>query len=177
MNESLRVTSNEVRALHVHLHRAPEGHAIRHQELAGLSEVSALPGHGEVNAELVDAVLGEAAKFAQEVLDPLNREGDKQGAQLADGKSHRAQGLQGGLPQVRRGGLERPRRATGVRRAGVAARHRDAGAGNLEEREHGAVPVPDADLGRARGAEGPRLRRSRREPTCPSSPRASGPAP
>jgi len=56
------------------------------KELAGLAEVSALPGFGEVNAELVDAVLGEAGKFAQEVLDPLNREGDKQGAQLADGK-------------------------------------------------------------------------------------------
>jgi alkylation response protein AidB-like acyl-CoA dehydrogenase len=56
------------------------------KELAGLSEVSALPGHGDVNAELVEAVLGEAAKFAQEVLDPLNRQGDKQGAQLADGK-------------------------------------------------------------------------------------------
>jgi alkylation response protein AidB-like acyl-CoA dehydrogenase len=56
------------------------------RELAGLSEISALPGHSEVNPELVDAVLGEAAKFAQEVLDPLNRDGDKQGAQLADGK-------------------------------------------------------------------------------------------
>ena len=56
------------------------------KELAGLSEVSALPGHGDVNAELVEAVLGEAAKFAQEVLDPLNQQGDKQGAQLADGK-------------------------------------------------------------------------------------------
>ncbi len=56
------------------------------RELAGLSEVSALPGHGEINAELADAVLGEAAKFAQEVLDPLNREGDQQGARLADGK-------------------------------------------------------------------------------------------
>ncbi len=56
------------------------------RELAGLSEVSALPGHGEVNAELADAVLGEAAKFAQEVLDPLSREGDQQGAQLADGR-------------------------------------------------------------------------------------------
>jgi len=55
-------------------------------ELAGLSEVAALPGHGEITADLVDAVLGEAAKFAQEVLDPLNRQGDKQGARLADGK-------------------------------------------------------------------------------------------
>jgi len=56
------------------------------RELAGLSEVSALPGFGEVNAELADAVLAEAGKFAQEVLDPLNRDGDKQGARLADGK-------------------------------------------------------------------------------------------
>jgi alkylation response protein AidB-like acyl-CoA dehydrogenase len=55
-------------------------------EIAGLPEVTTLPGFGEVNAELVDAVLGEAAKFAQEVLDPLNRSGDQQGAQLADGK-------------------------------------------------------------------------------------------
>jgi alkylation response protein AidB-like acyl-CoA dehydrogenase len=55
-------------------------------ELAGLSEVSALPGHAEVNAELVDQVLDEAGKFAQEVLDPLNRDGDKQGAKLADNK-------------------------------------------------------------------------------------------
>ena len=54
-------------------------------ELAGLAEVTALPGCEEVNAELVDAVLGEAAKFAREVLDPLNREGDKAGATLADG--------------------------------------------------------------------------------------------
>jgi len=56
------------------------------RELAGLAEVAALPGCEEVNSELVDAVLGEAAKFAREVLDPLNREGDKEGARLAEGK-------------------------------------------------------------------------------------------
>ena len=56
------------------------------RELAGLSEITALPGFGEVNAELAEAVLGEAAKFGQEVLEPLNREGDKQGAKLVDGK-------------------------------------------------------------------------------------------
>ncbi len=53
-------------------------------ELAGLNEVSKLPGCEEVNAELVEAVLGEAAKFAEEVLEPLNRVGDKEGAKLAD---------------------------------------------------------------------------------------------
>src|SRR5262245_3450184 len=56
------------------------------KELAGLHEVTSLPGCAEVNAELVDAVLGEAAKFGQEVLDPLNREGDKEGSRFADGK-------------------------------------------------------------------------------------------
>ena len=54
-------------------------------ELAGLDEVARLPGCEDVNAELVEAVLGEAAKFAQEVLEPLNRVGDKEGARLAGG--------------------------------------------------------------------------------------------
>src|SRR5688572_26462998 len=54
-------------------------------EFAGLGEIGALPGCAEVNAELVDAVLTEAGKFAQGVLDPLNRSGDRQGAQWRDG--------------------------------------------------------------------------------------------
>jgi 3-(methylthio)propanoyl-CoA dehydrogenase len=56
------------------------------RELAGLEEVAALPGCEEVNAELVEAVLGAAATFARDVLDPLNRSGDRQGARLNDGK-------------------------------------------------------------------------------------------
>ena len=55
------------------------------RELADLEGVSALPGCGEVNAELLDAVFEEAAKFAREVLDPLNRSGDRQGARVDDG--------------------------------------------------------------------------------------------
>jgi alkylation response protein AidB-like acyl-CoA dehydrogenase len=56
------------------------------QELVGLDDIAALPGCEEVSADVVDAVLAEAAKFAQEVLDPLNSSGDKQGARLVDGK-------------------------------------------------------------------------------------------
>ena len=55
-------------------------------QIAGLAEVSAMPQYGEINAELVAAVLDEAARFAQEVLEPLNRSGDQQGARLADGQ-------------------------------------------------------------------------------------------
>ncbi len=54
-------------------------------EFAGLGGIAALPGCEEVNAELVEAVLAEAGKFAQGVLDPLNRGGDKAGAQWRDG--------------------------------------------------------------------------------------------
>jgi alkylation response protein AidB-like acyl-CoA dehydrogenase len=54
-------------------------------EIAGLDEVLALPGFEEITAELVDAVLAEAGKFAREVLDPLNRSGDTNGATLANG--------------------------------------------------------------------------------------------
>jgi 3-(methylthio)propanoyl-CoA dehydrogenase len=51
-------------------------------ELAGVSELSALPGFEEVTPELAEAVLDEAAKLATEVLAPLNKPGDEQGARL-----------------------------------------------------------------------------------------------
>ena len=53
-------------------------------ELAGLAEVAALPAFAdqEVGPELVEAVLEEAAKLATEVLAPLNKSGDRQGARI-----------------------------------------------------------------------------------------------
>ena len=56
------------------------------KELVGLDQISAMPECAEVTAELVDAVLEEAAKFAAAVLDPLNRSGDREGVRLVDGK-------------------------------------------------------------------------------------------
>jgi 3-(methylsulfanyl)propanoyl-CoA dehydrogenase len=50
--------------------------------LAGLDQLSALPGYQEVTPDLVEAVLTEAAKLAGEVLAPLNQPGDRQGASL-----------------------------------------------------------------------------------------------
>lgn len=57
-------------------------------ELADFAEIAALPAFAEheAGAELVEAVLNEAAKLAAEVLDPLNYPGDLQGASIgADG--------------------------------------------------------------------------------------------
>lgn len=54
------------------------------QELAGLEQVVALPGCEEASPDVVDAILEEAARFSGEVLSPLNRVGDTNGAQWKD---------------------------------------------------------------------------------------------
>ena len=54
------------------------------QELAGLEQVVALPGCEEATPDVVDAILEEAARFSGEVLSPLNRAGDTNGAKWKD---------------------------------------------------------------------------------------------
>ena len=54
------------------------------QELAGLDQVVSLPGCEEASPDVVDAILEEAARFSGEVLSPLNRVGDRDGARWKD---------------------------------------------------------------------------------------------
>ncbi|MFS2122691.1 acyl-CoA dehydrogenase [Pseudomonas sp. Pseusp97] len=62
------------------------------RELKLLETVNQLPGHEEMNGELVDAILNEAARFAQGVLAPLNSVGDRQGARWQAGDVRTADG-------------------------------------------------------------------------------------
>lgn len=55
------------------------------KDIAGLEEICALPGNEECSVDLVESILEEAAKFASGVLDPINRNGDNQGAVVKDG--------------------------------------------------------------------------------------------
>ncbi len=52
------------------------------EELAHFDRVSALPGCEEFSSDLIEAILEEAAKFANGVISPLNWPSDQQGAKL-----------------------------------------------------------------------------------------------
>ena len=62
-------------------------------ELAGLTEVNALPGCEDATPETVDAVLEENAKFCSEVVAPLNFAGDKEPSYWHDGKVTTSKGF------------------------------------------------------------------------------------
>ncbi len=63
------------------------------KEVAGLDAVCGLPGHEETTPDVVLAILEEAGKFAGGVLDPINRQGDVQGARWKDGVVTAADGF------------------------------------------------------------------------------------
>ena len=56
------------------------------KELAGLDELARLPGCAEATPDVVEQILAENAKFAAEILAPLNAPGDRAGSVLADGE-------------------------------------------------------------------------------------------
>ena len=51
-------------------------------QLVGDQSLVGLPGLPDYSTELTDAVLEEAARFAEGVLDPINRLGDRTGAPI-----------------------------------------------------------------------------------------------
>jgi alkylation response protein AidB-like acyl-CoA dehydrogenase len=69
------------------MYRAPvEEIAFTLKHVAGLEEALEAGLFGDLTSDLVDAVLGEAGRFASEEIAPLARVGDEHGALLKDGK-------------------------------------------------------------------------------------------
>ncbi|HEX5638894.1 MAG TPA: acyl-CoA dehydrogenase [Burkholderiaceae bacterium] len=62
-------------------------------ELAGLKQIQALPGCEDATEETVTAVLEENARFMAEVVAPLNRTGDVEGAKWDNGRVTTAPGF------------------------------------------------------------------------------------
>ncbi|MFJ3259530.1 acyl-CoA dehydrogenase [Pseudomonas sp. NPDC086581] len=73
-------------------------------DLQLLDTLNRLPGQEEMNGELVDAILNEAARFAQGVLAPLNVIGDRQGARWEAGEVRTADGWRKAYRQFVEGG-------------------------------------------------------------------------
>jgi acyl-CoA dehydrogenase len=63
------------------------------ENLIGADRIAALPGCEHVNADLSQAVLEEAGRFAAGVLAPLNAPGDHEGARWHDGEVRTPQGF------------------------------------------------------------------------------------
>lgn len=57
-------------------------------ELGYLERFRALAGGDDLSAELAEAILSEASRFATGVLSPLNGQGDRQGPRWNDGEVH-----------------------------------------------------------------------------------------
>ena len=55
------------------------------EEVAGLDELAQLPGYEAASADLVEAILEEAAKLAGNELAPLNQPADRAGSLLENG--------------------------------------------------------------------------------------------
>ncbi len=86
-------------------------------ELAGLAHVAKLPGFEDAGPETVEAILDEAAKFASQVLAPINAEGDAVGCTWKDGEVTTPPGFKQAYAQFVAGGgmASTPRSTSEVR--------------------------------------------------------------
>ncbi len=73
-------------------------------ELIGLDRIAPSPTREALTPDLADAILDEAARFAADVLAPLNQPGDKQGSTWSDGEVRTPDGFRDAYAQFVAGG-------------------------------------------------------------------------
>jgi hypothetical protein len=73
-------------------------------ELLEAAQLAQCPGLAEYSDELAGSVLEEAARFAQSVLDPLNKPGDTEGARWTPDGVVSAPGFKDAYQQFTAGG-------------------------------------------------------------------------
>jgi alkylation response protein AidB-like acyl-CoA dehydrogenase len=77
--------------------------------LLGPQPLAGCPAHAEYSAELADSVLSESARFAEGVLDPINRSGDQEGAHWSEHGVRTARGFREAYQQFVAGGWQQLR--------------------------------------------------------------------
>ena len=76
------------------------------QKLADLDGILAMPAHADLDADTVDAVLQENARFVEEVIAPLNRAGDLQSARWEEGEVRTTPGFKKAFQEFAQGGWQ-----------------------------------------------------------------------
>ncbi len=76
------------------------------KHLAGIDEIARIPGFEEAGFDTAQAVLEECARFNQEVLAPLNWEGDRNPSALKNGVVHTTPGFKQAFKQYAEGGWQ-----------------------------------------------------------------------
>ena len=87
------------------MYRAPlrEMHFVL-EELLQASRLSQFPDFADYSSDVADSILEEAGRFAETVLDPINRSGDEQGARWTDQGVVAAPGFRAAYQQFAAGG-------------------------------------------------------------------------
>lgn len=111
-------------------------------ELAELDGIAQMPGCEEASADVVTAVLEEASRFAEEVLSPLNRVGDREGARFQDGQVTMPKGFKEAYKLFAESGWTALGRKIGVGRAGLADSGGDTGHRDVEIGKSCVFAVP-----------------------------------
>ena len=76
------------------------------KELAGIDAVAQLPGYEEAGYDTAAAVLEECAKLNEDVIAPLNREGDLNPSSFSNGEVHTTPGFKQAFRQFAQGGWQ-----------------------------------------------------------------------
>ncbi|MGB0749029.1 MAG: acyl-CoA dehydrogenase [Magnetospiraceae bacterium] len=74
------------------------------RDVVGLDDVTAQPGFEDVSEDVIQAVLEEASKLAEEVVAPLNQPGDEEGARMENGVVRCASGWKEAYDTLAEGG-------------------------------------------------------------------------
>lgn len=73
-------------------------------ELLGGDDLTSLPGYEDFSRDTIEAVLEEAAKLCEEVLQPINRSGDEEGCHFENGVVRTPKGFKEAYDMFRDGG-------------------------------------------------------------------------